>query len=61
MTLFPDRSGFCDLPAMQEKDNPSPFAIKNVVDKDAAVPIVAHVDYWKNPCIWRVLRQQIAP
>jgi hypothetical protein len=46
---------------MQEKDNPSPFAIKNVVDKDAAVPIVAHVDYWKNPCIWRELRQQIAP
>jgi hypothetical protein len=52
---------FYDLPGMQEKDNPSPFAIKNVVDKDAAVPIVAHVDYWKNPCIWRELRQQIAP
>jgi hypothetical protein len=52
---------FYDLPGMQEKDDPSPFAIKNVVDKDAAVPIVAHVDYWKNPCIWRELRQQIAP
>ena len=47
---------FYDLPGMQEKDNSSPFAIKNVVDKDAAVPIVAHVDYGKNPCIWRVLR-----
>ena len=49
-----------DVPGMQEKNNPSSFAIKNVIDKDAAVPIVAHVDYWKNPCIWRELRQQIA-
>ncbi len=33
----------------------------NLVDKDAAVPIVAHTDYWKNTLVWQELLSRIAP
>jgi hypothetical protein len=56
---------FYDLPGFQ---NPKPgdpsvpdAAIKNIIDKDAAVPVVAHVSYWKNKTVWRELLAQIAP
>ena len=56
---------FYDLPGFQNPkpgDPPVPdAAIKNVIDKDAAVPVVAHVAYWKNKTIWRELLAQIAP
>jgi len=52
---------FYDLPGLQ-KQRPLPrFAIENIIDKDAAVPLAAHVDYWKNKCVWDNLREQIAP
>jgi hypothetical protein len=56
---------FYDLPGFQNPkpgDPPVPdAAIKNVIDKDAAVPLVAHVAYWKNKTIWNELLARIAP
>ena len=55
---------FYDLPGVQ---NPPPGyrnlvnRITNVIDKDAAVPLVAHVSYWKNKTVWEQLRAQIVP
>jgi hypothetical protein len=51
---------FYDLPGFQDPPVPA-VAVKNVVDKDAAVPIVAHVAYWKNKMVWKELLSQIAP
>jgi hypothetical protein len=51
---------FYDLPGYQ--DDPVPdVAVRNVKDRDAAVPLVAHVAYWKNKTVWRELLAQIAP
>lgn len=36
-------------------------AVRNFRDKDAVVPLVAHVDYWKNKRIWRMLYDRVAP
>jgi hypothetical protein len=36
-------------------------AVHNVVDRDAAVPLVAHVDYWKNRTVWNELLREIVP
>ncbi len=56
---------FYDLPGYQDPkpgDPPVPdSAIKNVIDKDAAVPLVAHVSYWKNKTVWNELLARIAP
>ena len=59
---------FYDLPGFQEprpKDFtgtwPPPEAVDNIIDKDAAVPLVAHVAYWKNKLIWNELLKQTAP
>jgi hypothetical protein len=52
---------FYDLPCMQEPVEIPPKAVHNLVDKDACVPLVAHVDYWKNPMLWTELYRQIAP
>jgi hypothetical protein len=51
---------FYDLPGYQ--DDPVPdVAVRNIKDRDAAVPLVAHVAYWKNKTVWRELLAQIAP
>jgi hypothetical protein len=34
---------------------------QNVKDRDAAVPLMAHVAYWKNKTVWTQLLEQIAP
>ncbi|HEX4003599.1 MAG TPA: hypothetical protein VHX36_13185 [Candidatus Acidoferrales bacterium] len=52
---------FYDLPKMQAPANLPPKAVHNLVDKDACVPLVAHVDYWKNPLLWTNLYREIAP
>ncbi len=56
---------FYDLPGFQDPkpgDPPVPdSAIKNVKDRDAAVPLVAHLAYWKNKTVWKELLAQIAP
>jgi hypothetical protein len=52
---------FYDLPGMQKLD-PLPYvAVHNIVDKDASVPLVAHVDYWHNETVWKQLLSEIAP
>lgn len=51
---------FYDLPGFQNPPVPD-VAVQNVIDKDAAVPIVAHVAYWKNKTVWNELLSQIAP
>jgi hypothetical protein len=51
---------FYDLPGYQ--DDPVPdLAVQNIKDRDAAVPLVAHVAYWKNKTVWRELLSAIAP
>jgi len=55
---------FYDLRSMRDSRGGSPLpakAVRNLVDKDACVPLVAHVDYWKNPLLWTNLYKQIAP
>ncbi|MDQ1408659.1 MAG: hypothetical protein QOJ41_394 [Acidobacteriaceae bacterium] len=51
---------FYDLPGYQDEPVP-PEAVQNIKDRDAAVPLVAHVAYWKNKTVWRELLSQIAP
>jgi hypothetical protein len=50
---------FYDLPGYQDDPVP-PIAVQNIKDRDAAVPLVAHVAYWKNKTVWRELLSQIA-
>jgi hypothetical protein len=61
---------FYDLPGYQDKpaahDPPldptiKRVRVKNIKDRDAAVPLVAHVAYWKNKTVWSALLSQIAP
>jgi hypothetical protein len=33
----------------------------NLADPEAIVPLVAHVDYWKNPLVWTCLFDVVAP
>jgi hypothetical protein len=59
---FYDLPGFQDPPPKGFKEPwPPPHAVKNVIDKDAAVPLVAHVAYWKNKLVWNELLKEIAP
>ncbi len=51
---------FYDLPGYQNPPVP-PQAIRNEIDKDAAVPLIAHVAYWKNKKVWEELVSQIVP
>ncbi len=37
-----------------------PLAVQNVVDRDCAVPLIAHVDYWKNDLVWQALLYNVA-
>jgi succinate dehydrogenase hydrophobic anchor subunit len=51
---------FYDLPGYQDPPVPE-VAVQNVKDRDAAVPLMAHVAYWKNKTVWTQLLEQIAP
>jgi hypothetical protein len=51
---------FYDLPGYQNPPVPA-AAVQNVKDRDAAVPLMAHVAYWKNKTVWTQLLEQIAP
>jgi len=51
---------FYDLPGYQNPPVPK-VAVQNVKDRDAAVPLMAHVAYWKNKTVWMQLLEQIAP
>jgi hypothetical protein len=51
---------FYDLPGYQDDPVPA-IAVQNIKDRDAAVPLVAHVAYWKNKTVWRALLLRIAP
>jgi hypothetical protein len=42
---------FYDLPGFQDDPVP-PEAVQNIIDKDASVPLVAHVSYWNNKTVW---------
>jgi len=64
------RLKFYDLPGYQDQprrgDPPADpiitrVKVKNIKDRDAAVPLVAHVAYWKNKTVWSALLSQIAP
>lgn len=51
---------FYDLPGYQNPPVPA-VAVQNAKDRDAAVPLMAHVAYWKNKTVWRELLSQVAP
>jgi hypothetical protein len=51
---------FYDLPGYQNPPVPA-VAVQNVKDRDAAVPLMAQVAYWKNKTVWTQLLEQIAP
>lgn len=51
---------FYDLPGYQHPPVPE-IAVQNVKDRDAAVPLMAHVAYWKNKTVWTELLKEIAP
>ena len=51
---------FYDLPGYQNPPVPKE-AVQNVKDRDAAVPLMAHVAYWKNKTVWAQLLNEIAP
>ncbi|HEY1424964.1 MAG TPA: hypothetical protein VGF20_16040, partial [Candidatus Acidoferrum sp.] len=38
-----------------------PPGVQNLTDQDAVVPLVAHVDYWKNDLVWQLLLQHTKP
>jgi hypothetical protein len=38
-----------------------PPGVQNLIDKDAVVPLVAHVDYWKNDLVWQQLLKHTKP
>jgi hypothetical protein len=66
--IISGKLAFYDLPGYQDPPPPNfpgpwppPQAVKNVIDKDAAVPLVAHVAYWKNKLVWNELLKEIAP
>ncbi len=43
-------------------DSASPaarFSVQNIPDPDAIVPLIAHVDYWKNHTVWEKLIETI--
>jgi hypothetical protein len=52
---------FYDLPSVLHQVPLPDVAVHNVVDKDAAVPLVAHVNYWHNETVWKQLLSEIAP
>jgi hypothetical protein len=52
---------FYDLNCFQKLDPVPERAVHNMVDEDAFIPLVAHVDYWKNRTVWTELFHQIAP
>ncbi|MGH9501922.1 MAG: hypothetical protein ACRD20_03635 [Terriglobales bacterium] len=45
---------FYDLPG-----TPIPPAVENVRDEDALIPLVAHVEYWKNLTLWNRLLAEV--
>ncbi len=45
---------FYDLPG-----TPAPPGVENVRDEDALIPLVAHVEYWKNPTLWKQLWTEV--
>lgn len=59
--IISGRLEFYDLPGMQELVPLPNVAVHNIVDKDAAVPLVAHVDYWNNSTVWNELLREIVP
>ncbi len=52
---------FYDLPGFQDEDPVPSNAVQNIIDKDASVPLIAHVSYWNNKTVWRELLAEIAP
>jgi hypothetical protein len=52
---------FYDLHSIRRQVPLPDVAVHNIVDKDAAVPLVAHVNYWHNETVWKELLSQIAP
>jgi hypothetical protein len=48
-----------ELVFYDERGAPVPPAVENVQDVDAIAPFVAHVDYWKNPTLFKILHSAV--
>jgi len=42
-----------------DDDSSNPQRVKNVIDPESSIPLVAHTEYWKNRLIWRYLYNSI--
>jgi hypothetical protein len=48
-----------ELKFYDEPHQTNPHAVQNERDPDAIVPLIAHVEYWKNLAVWRYLFAEI--
>ncbi len=38
-----------------EPAKPAPPGVENLEDPDAVAPLLAHIDYWRNPLLFKIL------
>lgn len=52
---------FYDVNPPNSADPRAAFPVGNIPDPEAIVPLVAHVDYWKNRTLWNLMIAHILP
>ena len=50
---------FYDVTPPDSSLPPAAYPVWNVRDPNAVVPLIAHVEYWKNPTVWNKLFEKI--
>jgi hypothetical protein len=50
---------FYDVNPPESASPPARFPVRNILDPDSIVALVAHVEYWKNPTVWENLFEEI--
>lgn len=50
---------FYDVYPPKAADPPTKHTVDNRIDPDAVVPLIAHVEYWKNLTVWRCLLDEV--
>ena len=55
------RLKFYDVNPPESAVPPAANPVSNVPDPDAVVPLIAHVEYWKNRTVWRELLSKALP
>jgi hypothetical protein len=50
---------FYDVNPPNRANPPATYPVDNIRDPEAIVPLIAHVEYWKNPTVWTNLFREI--